>query len=122
MRPTFSWADLPGRRVGIYGLGREGEASLRASLERGVEPVLVDDVPRPEGTEATGGRPVVGTAAGGLEALRDCEIVIKSPGISRYRDDLRGLEAAGVPVVGGLGLWLAGADLVRVVCVTGTKG
>ncbi|MGD0609320.1 MAG: UDP-N-acetylmuramoyl-L-alanine--D-glutamate ligase, partial [Streptosporangiaceae bacterium] len=28
----------------------------------------------------------------------------------------------GIPVVGGLGLWLAEADLRRVLCVTGTKG
>ena len=32
------------------------------------------------------------------------------------------LEAGGTAVVGGLGLWLAGADRDRVVCVTGTKG
>jgi UDP-N-acetylmuramoylalanine--D-glutamate ligase len=32
------------------------------------------------------------------------------------------LEAAGVPVRGGLGLWLEGARLDRVACVTGTKG
>ena len=30
MRPTYSWADLPGLTVGIYGLGTEGEANLRA--------------------------------------------------------------------------------------------
>ena len=32
------------------------------------------------------------------------------------------LEAAGIPVVGGLGLWLQEADRSRVVCITGTKG
>jgi UDP-N-acetylmuramoylalanine--D-glutamate ligase len=32
------------------------------------------------------------------------------------------LSAAGIPVLGGLGLWLAEADLRRVLCVTGTKG
>jgi UDP-N-acetylmuramoylalanine--D-glutamate ligase len=32
------------------------------------------------------------------------------------------LEAAGVPVAGGLGLWMEGVDRERVVCVTGTKG
>ena len=45
MPPTLSWSDLPGRRVGILGLGREGEASLRACRVRGIEPVLVDDAP-----------------------------------------------------------------------------
>ena len=32
------------------------------------------------------------------------------------------LSGRGIPVVGGLGLWLAEADLRRVLCVTGTKG
>src|SRR5690606_18854494 len=35
---------------------------------------------------------------------------------------VRALQAAGVTVVGGTGLWLAGADLGRVLVVTGTKG
>jgi UDP-N-acetylmuramoyl-L-alanine---L-glutamate ligase len=119
MRPTFSWSDLPGLRVGLYGLGREGEANLRASLARGVEPILVDDVPRPEGLA---GRPVLVTSDDGLEALTGCDLVIKSPGISRYGKAVRTLVEAGVPVVGGLGLWLQEADLARVVCITGTKG
>jgi UDP-N-acetylmuramoyl-L-alanine---L-glutamate ligase len=119
MRPTFSWSDLPGLRVGLYGLGREGEANLRAALARGVEPILVDDVPRPEGLA---GRPVLATADGGLKELAGCDLVIKSPGISRYGKPVRVLIEAGVPVVGGLGLWLQEADPSKVVCITGTKG
>jgi UDP-N-acetylmuramoyl-L-alanine---L-glutamate ligase len=47
---------------------------------------------------------------------------VKTPGLSRYRPEVAHLSAAGIPVVGGLGLWLAEADLRRVLCVTGTKG
>jgi UDP-N-acetylmuramoylalanine--D-glutamate ligase len=47
---------------------------------------------------------------------------VKTPGLSRYRPEVAHLSAMGIPVVGGLGLWLAEADLQRVVCVTGTKG
>ena len=112
--PPLSWSDLPGRKVGIFGLGREGEASLRACRARGVEPVPVDDRPRDDG--------VLATADGGLEALLDCDVVIKTPGISRYSLEVAKLTGAGVQIVGGLGLWLAGADLRRVVCITGTKG
>src|SRR3954470_2641334 len=115
MPPTISWSDLAGLRVGVWGLGVEGHANLRKLATLGVAPaVLVDDKP------ATAD--VVATVEGGLERLAACDVVIKSPGISRYREDLRALEAGGVPVVGGLGLWLAGADRDRVVCVTGTKG
>jgi UDP-N-acetylmuramoylalanine--D-glutamate ligase len=119
MRPTLSWSDLSDRRVGLFGLGREGEASLRACRERGVEPVLVDDSPRPSNGE---GSAVLATAEGGLEALLECDVVVKTPGISRYAPAVAALEAEGVAVVGGLGLWLAQADPSRVVCVTGTKG
>ena len=48
--------------------------------------------------------------------------MIKSPGISRYRAEVAELEGAGIPVRSGLGLWLEDVPLVRVTCITGTKG
>jgi UDP-N-acetylmuramoylalanine--D-glutamate ligase len=116
MRPTISWSDLRGARAGVWGLGVEGQASLRKLTALDAVPVLVDDRP------ATGGPPALATGAGGLAALATCDVVVKSPGISRYRPEVRQLEDRGIPVVGGLGLWLAEADRDRVVCVTGTKG
>ena len=117
--PAISWSDLAGRAVGVWGLGIEGRATIRKLAELGVAPVLVDDRP-PEG--GVDGRPVVATGDGGLDALARCDVVVKTPGISRYRPEVALIEAGGTPVVGGLGLWLAGADRARVVCVTGTKG
>lgn len=117
-RPKLSWSDLAGARVGIWGLGREGHASLRKLAALGAEPVLVDD--RPSGP--VDGHPVLVTGDGGLAALEGCDAVVKTPGMSRYRPEMAQLAAAGVPVAGGLGLWLAEADLRRVLCVTGTKG
>jgi UDP-N-acetylmuramoyl-L-alanine---L-glutamate ligase len=117
-RPKLSWSDLAGTRAGIWGLGREGHANLRKLLALGVEPVLVDD--RPAGP--VDGRPVLATADGGLAALQRCDVVVKTPGLSRYRPEVAHLSRQGIPVVGGLGLWLAEADLRRVLCVTGTKG
>jgi UDP-N-acetylmuramoylalanine--D-glutamate ligase len=67
-------------------------------------------------------RPVLATGDGGLAALEQCDVVVKTPGLSRYRPEVARLTALGIPVVGGLGLWLAEADLRRVLCVTGTKG
>jgi UDP-N-acetylmuramoylalanine--D-glutamate ligase len=118
-RPKLSWSDLCGARVGVYGLGREGLASIRKLATLGIEPVLVDDRPR---SVAIGGRPVLAAGNGGLAALEKCDVVVKSPGISRYRPEIVRLEERGVPVAGGLGLWLQEADTDRVVCVTGTKG
>ena len=118
-RPKLSWSDLAGARVGVWGLGREGLANLRKLLALGVEPVLVDDQPPAAPVD---GRPVLATGDGGLAALQRCDVVVKTPGLSRYRPDVARLTALGIPVVGGLGLWLAEADLRRVLVVTGTKG
>lgn len=115
MRPHFSWPDLTDfGRIGVWGLGVEGKANIRRLAELGIDPVLVDDRPHGDG--------VIATSEGGLELLLSCEVVIKTPGISRYRDDVAALEADNTPVVGGLGLWLNEVDADRVICVTGTKG
>jgi len=119
MRPMICWSDLNGVQAGVWGLGVEGHANLRRLAALGTEPVLVDDHPPAEGP---GGRPVLATGDGGLAALTACDVVIKTPGISRYRPEVAVLQAHGVPVVGGLGLWLAETDRDRVVCITGTKG
>ncbi|HEV8297446.1 MAG TPA: UDP-N-acetylmuramoyl-L-alanine--D-glutamate ligase [Acidimicrobiales bacterium] len=117
MRPTISWSDLRGGRIGVWGVGVEGRVNVRKLRSIDAEPVLVDDRPS-EGA----GEEVLATDAGGLDALERCDAVVKTPGISRYRADVQALVARGVPVVGGLGLWLQEADRDRVVCVTGTKG
>jgi len=119
MRPMISWSDLRGTRAGVWGLGVEGQANLRKLAALGAEPVLVDDHPPAEGP---GGRPVLATGDGGLDALAACDVVVKTPGVSRYRPEVAELSGRGVPVTGGLGLWLAEADRDRVVCITGTKG
>jgi UDP-N-acetylmuramoylalanine--D-glutamate ligase len=104
-------------------------ASLRKLGSLGVVPVLVDDNPPPApgggpfvAAGESGDLPLLATGEGGLAALERCEVVVKSPGISRYRPEVSRLESLGIPVAGGLGLWLAEADLARVVCITGTKG
>jgi UDP-N-acetylmuramoylalanine--D-glutamate ligase len=112
-RPT-GFADLAGRRVGIFGFGLEGRAAA-ARLKEQCDLVIVDDV---EGL----GEDVLVTGHGGLEALRTCDVVLKSPGIPRRRDDVLDLERRGVIVTSALNLWLHDSDLDRVVAVIGTKG
>ena len=112
--PT-SWSDLRQRRVAIWGLGREGRASLRRLRDLGVTPLLVgQDADEVDGLE------VVAFDHGGRELLIGSDAIVKSPGISRYGAQFRAV--AGTPVFGGLGLWLAEVDRSRVLCITGTKG
>jgi UDP-N-acetylmuramoylalanine--D-glutamate ligase len=119
MRPKICWSDLRGGRAGVWGLGVEGAANLARLRAMGVEPVLVDDRPPPAHVD---GLPVLATSGSGLAALATCDVVVKTPGISRYRPDLKELQDQGIPVVGGLGLWMNDAPTDRVVCITGTKG
>ena len=126
-RQKLSWPDLSGARVGVWGLGREGHANVRKLRALGVEPILIDDHPPAyaAGQPDTGGQLVLATGDGGLAALEQCDVVVKTPGISRYRPEVHRLAALGIPVVGGLGLWLAErgeTGLQRILCVTGTKG
>jgi UDP-N-acetylmuramoylalanine--D-glutamate ligase len=119
MPPLSSWSALASASVGLWGLGVEGRASLRRLASMGVVPVLVDDHP----SEATlDGLEVLSTDQGGFTTLLNCDVVIKSPGISRYRPEVAQLEQAGIPVRSGLGLWLEEVPLQRVACITGTKG
>jgi len=85
----------------------------------GLTPVLVDDNPA---VATLGDLEILATDHGGLEALLACDVVIKSPGISRYRPEVARLEGMGIPVRSGLGLWLEDVPLDRVTCITGTKG
>jgi UDP-N-acetylmuramoyl-L-alanine---L-glutamate ligase len=118
MRHAIGWADLQGSRVGVFGVGVEGRSTVRRLATLGIDAVLVDDDPLAN----LAGHQVLATDQGGLEALARCEVIIKSPGISRYRPDVAALEDRGVAVVGGVGLTIHDADRSTVVCVTGTKG
>ena len=119
MHRPICWSELTSGSVGLWGLGVEGGASFRRLQSMGTVPVLVEDVPHAPDYK---GLEVLATGAGGLQALLRCDVVVKSPGISRYRPDAEQLVRSGVALSGGLGLWLEEAPLERVTCITGTKG
>jgi UDP-N-acetylmuramoylalanine--D-glutamate ligase len=112
-RPT-GFAELAAKRVGIFGYGIEGRAT-EARIRGLCDLVVVDDSP-------DAGPGVLATGQGGHEALLECDVVIKSPGIPRRRADVLDLEAHDVAVCSALNLWLHDVDRSRVVAVTGTKG
>ena len=106
------FSELEGRRVGVWGLGREGRAVAAALAARypGTPLTLVD--------ESAAGEGVVADPA----VLLGCEVVVRSPGISRYRPEARALAEAGVAVTTGTNLWFAEHPGAHAVAVTGTKG
>jgi UDP-N-acetylmuramoylalanine--D-glutamate ligase len=119
-------AELDGRRVALWGLGREGRATLRAI--RRVLPelpltVLDDASPPPEAEDVLTGdvRIVTGRdAVAGV--LGDFDVVVKSPGISLYRPEVEEAKRRGVHVTSATRIWFAEHPDARAVCVTGTKG
>ncbi len=55
-------------------------------------------------------------------ALKEIEVVVKSPGVSLYRDDIQSAREHGVEITSLLNLWFAEEPEITTIAVTGTKG
>jgi UDP-N-acetylmuramoylalanine--D-glutamate ligase len=116
-------AELCARRVAVWGIGREGAAMVELLAGRGVRPVLIDDHPA-----AARGRLDAGPHAGQPVLAPhqvewgSVEVVVRAPGVSRYRPELAAAAAAGVSVTTAMAVWLEDFADARVVAITGTKG
>ncbi len=112
---------LSGKRVGIWGIGRETIA-FAAQLERALGErlaVAVSDADDPRGPE------LATTYAHGeelLPALMTCDVVVRSPGVSIHRPEVRELTDRGIAVTTSTALWLDEPREAPVIGVTGTKG
>jgi UDP-N-acetylmuramoylalanine--D-glutamate ligase len=111
------------RRVVVWGIGLEGLALSGLLLQHGVTPVLADDHPDEAARRATArfgpGISVVDPAS---LAWGDVDVVVRAPGVSRYRPELAAAARSGVEVTTAMALWLEDFAEARVVAVTGTKG
>lgn len=118
------WADLEGRRVAVWGFGREGRAALHA-FERRL-PGQVADLfcAAGEAADAKAAFPWVHVheRTPDADALAAFDVVVKSPGISAYRPELLAAMARGTRCTSGSALWFAGHVDARTIAVTGTKG
>ncbi len=123
-------ADLAGRRVGVWGAGREGAAALRALARHapGASAVVATSTPPPADAPplppGPDGRPVAWLhGEPGLDALAACDVVIRSPGVPVRGAEADRVRARGAVVTTGTALWLAErAGRETVIGVTGTKG
>ena len=114
MQQVTSWADLEGKKVGLWGYGVEGKATQELIGDSVAELIIVDDGLAQESDKIL-------TFAEAKDKLESCDVVIKSPGISRYDEQFLELSQK-TTIVGATGLWLNGVDRDKVICVTGTKG
>jgi UDP-N-acetylmuramoylalanine--D-glutamate ligase len=122
-------SQLEGKRVALWGWGREGRAAWRVLQQRLPSLPLTLFCPEAEAAdaraEAGDALQVRSDVSGG--ALAAFEVVIKSPGISPYGEAALQAAACGTQFIGGTALWFAehadAQGTVRdTVCVTGTKG
>ena len=115
---------LEGKRVALWGWGREGRAAYRVIRSQWPGMTLTlfclpDEVAAVES---------LGDAFLQIETelVDGCflsyEVVVKSPGISPYIELVSAAMAAGTRFVGGTALWFAAHPEARTLCVTGTKG
>ena len=121
------FSELADKRVGVWGVAREAVSFARRLAERlPTARLAVVATDRPAAPEALAPFVAAGAAAvhgdAILPALRECDVVVRSPGVSVYRSELEALRTAGVHVGTATGLWLAEPHAAPVVGVTGTKG
>ncbi len=115
--------DVCARRTAVWGLGAEGLSLARILLDRHVEVCFVDDHPAAAAARLAallGAEYPVLTPADVPWASVD--VVLRSPGVSRYRPELDSAREAGVTVTTAMALWLEDFADARVVAITGTKG
>jgi UDP-N-acetylmuramoylalanine--D-glutamate ligase len=126
-------SQLEGKRVALWGWGREGRAAYGALRRResgignGLSLTLFCTAAEVEEARALGDPALRIETEATAERLAAFDVVIKSPGISAYRPELLEAAARGTRFIGGTALWFAGrADQGEIatgtVCVTGTKG
>lgn len=122
-------SQLEGKAVALWGWAREGRAAYRALRQQlPAQPLTVF-------CNAEEARDVAALADPALQvqteasaqALAAFEVVIKSPGISPYREEARAAAAQGTRFIGGTALWFAehaqpDGYVPGAICVTGTKG
>jgi UDP-N-acetylmuramoylalanine--D-glutamate ligase len=117
-------ADLDGKRVAVWGFGREGRAAIKAIRSRLPQQPLTlfcsdAEVALARDFDAT---LEVHAHEPDATALAVFDVVVKSPGISAYKPALLAASEAGIRITSGTALWFAEKPEARVIAVTGTKG
>jgi UDP-N-acetylmuramoylalanine--D-glutamate ligase len=117
-------SELEGKRVAVWGYGREGRAALAALSQRlpgQCITVFCSDAEAAQLRALADPAIAVDTTpdAGKLAAF---DVVVKSPGISPYTSPAADAALMGTRLVGGTSLWFSEHFDAPAICVTGTKG
>ncbi|MDR2769909.1 MAG: hypothetical protein LBB08_00495 [Rickettsiales bacterium] len=109
-------SEIAGKKVYVWGFGAEGRAVAAFLADHGIPFSVIEPN---ESVSAPG-------AVRGNDIPLDAEIVIKSPGISIYKDEYRAAVVRGVKFTSLVGIFLseihAQEKRPAVIAITGTKG
>ena len=99
------WNNLNNKRIGIWGMGKEGLSAKQAILKH-AHPTSITQI----GEENT-------------HEILNCDIIIKSPGVSLYRPEITQAQHKGIVITSGTNLFFSNKNPnATVIAVTGTKG
>ncbi|MDD9899652.1 MAG: UDP-N-acetylmuramoyl-L-alanine--D-glutamate ligase [Alphaproteobacteria bacterium] len=112
--------DLAGKKIVIWGTGREGQSvyHLIRRHHPDVSIVFVDE--NAEATLLSIEERLVTTDIS--KALNDADVIVKSPGVSLYHPEIVRAKARGAGVTSLMNLWFSLPRIGKTVCITGTKG
>jgi UDP-N-acetylmuramoylalanine--D-glutamate ligase len=114
-----------GRKIGILGIGREGQSVRKylRTLYPGIELDLISET-SPDRLFSQALLDEDQLLIGPLSGLRldQYDLLIRSPGISPYRKSIQQAKSAGVEITSPSNLWFASHPDAKTICVTGTKG
>ena len=115
---------LKNQSIAIWGYGREGRAALQYLRTRLPGQAVTVFCNAQEATEinAFGDSAICCRSEPSGDDLAAFDVVVKSPGISKYRPEALAAQAKGTRFIGGTALWFAAHPEARTVCVTATKG
>ena len=99
------WTNLDGKKIGIWGMGREGQAAKIALKKHCPHAMLVE------------------IEEDNVAEINDCDVLVKSPGVSLYRPEIQKALQKGIVITSGTNLFFANKrQESHVIAVTGTKG
>ncbi len=120
------FSDLEGSSVGVWGAGREIR-SFASQLDRRlpaaqITVIAFDSQPANDEVEAIAEDAYVAVGDDVVERLGECDVIVRSPGVSIHRPEMEKLRDLGIPIATATGLWLAERGGRGVIGITGTKG
>ncbi|MCF6264296.1 MAG: UDP-N-acetylmuramoyl-L-alanine--D-glutamate ligase [Xanthomonadales bacterium] len=118
-------SELAGKKIAILGAGREARA-IRTVLAQQLPQLAVDVICEQTPNEITWLLPELGdqlrVAVFSEAELGVYDVLIKSPGISPYRESMCKAVADGAVLTSGTNIWFAEHPQAKTICITGTKG